>query len=174
MQYVRLICDADALIKMAKAGFLETLAQQVELIIGPRVYREAVVEGKSRGYPDAFELDRVIGLHVDVRERSPRPPAQARRLGKQFSLGAGELEALNIFNQEAADGVVSDDRAFLNALASLGVPYLTPAAALLLLAERGSLTGHQALEALERLRPLIPEAQYSAALEDIKAVGRTR
>lgn len=172
MWYVKVVCDADALIKMGKAGFLQVLAAEVEMIVGPQVYREAVIDGKNRGYADAYDLEQSVSAHIRVMDEVSKPRVQAERLAKQFALGAGEREVLDLHLQEAADAVLSDDRLFLRALDTLGVPYLTPAVALLWLVERKSLRREHAFEALENLRPLIRIEQYTAALEDIRGAGR--
>ncbi len=46
---MRFVVDADGMIKLNKAGVLELLAQQAEILIGPEVFREVVQEGKVRG-----------------------------------------------------------------------------------------------------------------------------
>lgn len=166
--------DADALIKIGKAGFLEVLAEEAELIVGPEVYREAVIEGKSRGYADAYGLEQIVDAHVRVTDKVSESQAQVERLAKELAIGAGEREALNLYLQEAADAILSDDRLFLGALDRLEIAYLTPAAALLWLVERGSLPREDALQALENLRPLIRGGQYKAALADIEGSGRNR
>lgn len=172
--YVKVVGDADALIKIGKAGFLEVLAEEVELIVGPEVYREAIIEGKSRGYADAYGLEQIVDAHVRVRDEVSGSRAQVEGLAKNIAFGAGEREALNLYLQEAADAILSDDRLFLEALDALEIAYLTPAAALLWLVERESLRREDAREALENLRPLIRSEQYEAALADIEDPGRNR
>ncbi len=161
---MKVICDADALIKMAKSGILETLAQHVELLISPQVYREAVEEGKVRGYKDALEIERILKRY------GQRPPSRIKtKAGTgMLSLGAGEREILRMFSRERADVVLSDDRAFLNVLEAQGIPYMTPSAALIFLAEHSMMKIHEAQQALERLRPLIRREQYEAAFKDLQ------
>lgn len=165
---MKVACDADGLIKMAKAGILEVFAQYAKLLIGPQVYREAVEEGKARGYPDALDLERILKVHAQV----PRTLRRTRttQLLAGVSLGAGEREALQIYFTEQADAVLSDDRAFLSALEAQGIPFLTPAAIVVFLAERKLITLTEAHEALERLRPLIRSDQYELARQDLNSL----
>jgi predicted nucleic acid-binding protein len=169
---MKVVCDADALIKTGKAGFLKVLAEEVELLIGPQVYRESVIDGKNRGYADAYDLEQIVSTHVHVKDKVAKSRAQVEQLARQFAIGAGEGEVLDLYLEEAADVVLSDDRLFLGALDTLGIPYLTPAAALLWLVERKSLHREDALGSLEKLRPLIRSEHYRAALADIEGAGR--
>ena len=172
---MKVVCDADGLIKMAKAGILEAFARRVDLLVAPRVYQEAVEEGKARGYPDAWEIERILQEHGHVlqppRRGRKRPPEE--QAINALPLGAGEKETLAAYVRERADVVLSDDRAFLHALEAQGVPYLTPAAALVLLARQreGTLSREEALQALERLRPWIRREQYEAARRDLEALN---
>lgn len=165
---MKVACDADGLIKMAKAGILEVFVQHAELLIGPQIYREAVEEGKARGYPDALDLEQVLKTYAQVPKEVQRASAATKQLA--LPLGAGEREALQLYFAEKADVVLSDDRAFLSALEAQGISYLTPAAILVLLAEQKVLPLPEAYEALEKLRPLIRSDQHETALQDLKSL----
>jgi len=168
---MRLVCDADGLIKMNKAGILEMVARHAEVLLGPEIFREAVEEGKARGYPDAFEIELVSKQFTLKR---PHVHPQADRILRERELGSGEREALQLYLSEEAEAIVSDDQAFLSLLEAHSVPYLTPAAIVVLLAERGILRPlEKAYEALERLRPLIRQEQYRAAYGDLREIKRS-
>lgn len=169
---MKVVCDADGLIKMAKAGILEAFAGRVEFLVGPQVYREAIEEGKARGYPDALDIERILKARAQPlrrpQKKGKRSPAD--RAIEALPLGAGEKETLRLYSRKRADAVLSDDRGFLTSLEQRGIPYLTPAAALVLLAEQVAFSPEEARKALERLHPLIRKEQYEAARLDLEAL----
>lgn len=167
---MKIVCDADGLIKTNKAGVLATVVQHAEILIGPAVFREAVTEGKARGYADALTLERIIQHHVQ-QQPSPRHP-RAAQMVQSAALGAGEREALDLYMSEHADAILSDDRGFLTLLVAHQIPYLTPAAVIVALCDWGILTMEEATHALTLLRPLIRAEQYHAALADVALLER--
>jgi hypothetical protein len=167
---MKIVCDADGLIKTNKAGILATFAQHADLFIGPVVFREAVTEGKARGYADAVALEQIV--HQHVQQKQPLPHQRAAQIVQSANIGAGEREAVVLYLNENADAILSDDWGFLTLLFTHQIPYLTPAAVIVTLCAWGILTIQNASQALVLLRPFIRAEQYQAARADLEAVER--
>lgn len=160
--------DADGLIKLGKAGLLESLLENQEVLVPAEVYEEAVVRGKLELYEDARELERTL-----EKDRIPIHPAKTdpraeRLLSGTSSLGAGERAALHLYHAEHAAAILSDDRVFLRFLSENSIPYLTPASVISRFVEIGNLDQEDGLAALERLRKHIRESVYSKVKEDLE------
>lgn len=168
---MNVVCDADGLIKTNKAGVLATFAQHAQLFVGPEVVREAVTVGKVQGYPDAFEIERIVEQHMH--QKAPRSYSLADLILQGPNFGPGEREALALYESEDADAILSDDRGFLSVLDVHQIPYVTPAAVVVALCEWGILAVEAATNALASIRPLIRDEQYHTALSDLNALQRS-
>lgn len=165
---MRLVVDADALIKLIKAGAKEIVSEAVELWIPPKVHREVIVEGKRGGHPDAIEAE------ANVMRRKVRLIAHRRRLVSSEArlLFGGEREVLSAFRGGGFDAVVSDDQRFLMRLDGFAVPFFTPGALLVVLARRGRLERERVAMVLERLRAWISADEYALCRMAIEEVSR--
>jgi hypothetical protein len=76
--------------------------------------------------------------------------------------------------ESEADAILTDDRAFLGFLAGAGMRVVVPAAAIVMLAERGALSVEGAMEALERIEGSIRSEVYEAAMEDLAGMREER
>jgi predicted nucleic acid-binding protein len=161
------VLDSDALIKLGKAGLLGTVAKAWRCLVPEEVYTETVVRGLQEAHPDAEAIAALFGRAL-IRRRVRRKRTSPR-LGR--GLGAGERAAVALFLQARADFIVTDDRAFLRALREAGLPYATSALVVVELARSGAMTLQDAAAGFERLRPVIRQDQYEAALADLAALA---
>lgn len=167
----KFVVDADALIKLGKAGALATLLEAHEVLIPTAVYEEAVVSGKREMYEDAFVLEKVLkdgGARVVRREDREETAAEVARA----SLGSGERDAFVLYGRERTDGILSDDRVFLGFLEERRVQYLTPAAAVVGLAGSRGLPLDEAFRVLETLEGYVRRAVYDSALKALEEKRR--
>ncbi|MCS7240992.1 MAG: hypothetical protein NZ651_07100 [Candidatus Bipolaricaulota bacterium] len=165
---MRVVLDSDGLIKLYKAGILEKILDLWEVLVPAAVYEETVQRGIEEAYPEAEALGRLIVGRVRV---PPKDPRAQRILRTARSLGRGERETLHLFFAEGAEGIVSDDRAFLGFLRRHALPGLPPALAVARLVEEERLNKKEALAALERMRGLVREEVYWRARARIEGGG---
>ncbi len=170
----KIVADADGLIKLGKSGALATLLSVAEVLVPEAVYQESVVTGKREMYDDAFKLERELreggAKVIQVVENE-----QAERLLEDApALGPGERAALRLTYESEADAILTDDRAFLGFLAGAGIRALVPAAAIVLLVERGAVSVEGAVEALRRIEGSIRSEVYEAAMEDLTGRSEER
>ena len=159
-----LLIDADGLIKLHRAGVLTVVVSVFSCVIPQTVHHEVVTVGKERLYQDAEAIEWILSDSVSIL------PVQVQE-EPGLGLGAGELGLMSLLNSVRDAVVVSDDRRFLAELRARGVQFLTPAHVVVALARRGVLTGEEAREALDRLRPAIRSAAYWEARQDLEAEG---
>lgn len=171
---MRLVLDADSLIKLCKAGVLEQVAQAFQCVIPEAVYHEAVVRGKERVYPDAEEIERIVMAAIPIHHTptgylnpmqytstSPDPKGE---------LGPGETAVLALAHQEESV-IVSDDRQFLSSLRNQHIPFLPTADLIVEMAHQQVISTEQAREALNRMRPLISRGAYQDAIQELFQEG---
>lgn len=168
--------DSDGLIKLKKAGLLDILAGRYECIIPKAVYKETIIKGKKELYEDAFQIEGIVEEKIACKEVVKMDEAQqVLKTRDPTSLGQGEKQALHLYFQEEGDAVLSDDRTFLNLLAGYnrkvreqeGVPFITPANAIVELARKEVVSTEQAKEGLDQIKGLIREKSFQKALEDL-------
>ena len=98
--------------------------------------------------------------------------------GNPTSLGKGEKQALRLYFQEEGDAIISDDRAFLNLLdrynkkaGTKGVPFITPANAIVTLENKGIISNEKATRGLKQIEGIIRQSSYQAAMEELQQGG---
>ena len=157
---MRLLLDADGLIKLHRAGVVSRMVKAFRCTVPEAVYHEVVTIGKERLHQDAEDIEQVLAEHAEV--------VRTEQEHGETGLGAGEIAVLTLAAQDQGAIVVSDDRRFLAILSTRGLPFLTPVDLLVVLARRRILTKGEAKKSLERLRPMVRAAAYWEAKEDLE------
>ncbi|MBS3813642.1 hypothetical protein KGY64_07435, partial [Candidatus Bipolaricaulota bacterium] len=162
-----------------KAGLLIDLAERHDCLIPEAVYWETVTKGKKELYEDAFEIEEIVEKSIERKKaKKSDKDQQVLKSGDPTSLGKGEKQALRLFFQEEGGGIVSDDRTFLNLLdrnnrksESEEVPFITPANAIVAMANKGIISSQDARRGLEQIKDLIRQSSYQVALEELERGG---
>ena len=146
---MKIVMDADCLIKLTKAGMKERVCGRWEIHIPALVRRETTSEAPR--LPDATRIkDNIDAGLITVAS------AGSRR-------GKGEEATLALFLTGAFEAIATDDTCFIRRLRGLGVPFAVPAVIVVRLHREGALTHADAREALDALLPLISAEEHAVA-----------
>jgi hypothetical protein len=165
---MRIVMDADALIKLTRAGAKEAMAAVFDVVLPEAVQRETT----SDRFPDGLLIAQNIQrgrLQVHVVREVPLEAAVLPAGGER------DVFALHRSLGDPAARIVSDDRRLIKRLAMLSTPVWTPGVVLVALVERGGVSRAQARRWLEALRATVSADEYvacSAALEEGIGGGR--
>jgi rRNA-processing protein FCF1 len=149
MRYMRLLMDADCLIKLTKAGLKELVATHDEITIPEAVRKEVVEAGKDKGLADAALVEKNIeGKRVQIAKGS-------------HSHQMGDEALIEAFGAGSYDAVATDDRKLIRILRAAHVAFVVPGIILYSLTERGLVRPEAALKGLDQLADFISEDEYS-------------
>lgn len=151
---MKIVMDADCLIKLTKAGLKEEVCRAMTVIIPGEVKRETVDQASGR--PDAIRIDE------NIKARLLHVKGRASRTRK------GENAVLNLYRSGGFNAIASDDHRFLKHLKGLGVPFAVPAALIVLIMKLQNLGRQEAQDRLLSLKPYISDEQYAVAIMSIK------
>ena len=162
--------DSDTLVKLTKAGAKEPVASVAKIVVPPAVEKEAVVEGKEGGFPDAFEIERNLkkGLIKVIKALKTK---ETEVIIKKLGLKGGEADVFRLFKTGKCEAVASDDQKFLDLLVALNVPFATPSALVIYAWKRKKIDKKTCLRLLEKLRPMISEEEYQLAIIELREGG---
>ena len=147
--YVKLVMDADCLIKLTKAGMKERVCAAWSIHIPPVVRRETTAG--APGLPDAVRIADNIRSGLIAVESG---------VGTR---GKGEDAALKLFRAGKFDAIATDDVRFIRRLRGMGVPFTVPAVIMVRLHRAGVLSRTEADAALAALSPLISPDERAVA-----------
>jgi rRNA-processing protein FCF1 len=154
---MKVVMDADCLIKLAKSGAKEAIVSAMEVHIPTLVKKEVVDEAAERGYQDGIIIEKNIDrkvLHV---------VSHGKRKSHVVSAAKGESDVLTLYETGEYDAVASDDRKFLKRLEAAHIPFVTPAACLVYLSTSSRIGAAKVRELLESLKPFISLEEYTVA-----------
>jgi len=147
---MKILMDADCLIKLTKAGLKEFICQHKKIAIPAIVKQEVVDAGKRKGYTDA-----------DLIEKNIRNGLIA--LAKEAALNhvKGDQALIATFKQGRYAGIATDDAKLIRILRAAGIPFILPALLIYLIYRKGLIDQVTGLNWLDRLSAFISEEEYS-------------
>ncbi len=166
-----LVLDADALIKLNRAGALDRVAQVYECVIPIAVYKEAV-EDALGAYPDAAEIRYIVKKRIEVVSAEPFEGFET-----PSAFGPGEIGILILVTPRptvpiigVGATVVTDDVRVLRYLAALGVNFMVPSSVIVTMRRQDFLSHEETVSILESLRPAISSNEYLIAIRALEQV----
>jgi len=147
MSYMKVVMDADCLIKLTKANLKELVCGNITVVI-PFAVKVEVVDNAG-AHPDA----EMIRMNIKNRVLTVK--------GEQAGCEKGEEAALHLFKRGGFDALCSDDRRFIGRLKIMNIPYITPAVFIAILLKQRTLTIKEAMEKLDLLALYISDDEYA-------------
>ena len=164
---MKVIMDADSLIKLTKAKAKGVLLKNIEAYIPPKVVEETVTIPKEEGYPDAFLIEENFKkglLAVEKIEENEEVEEMVARL----RMSGGEADVFRLFKSGGFDAVSSDDCKFLEILDALDMPYITPSALIVHLLKKKVLSKGDAERYINNLKGMISDEEYYLAIREVE------
>jgi len=146
---MKLLMDADCLIKLTKAGLKELVGTKDTIVIPDLVKKEVVDAGKDKVCPDAFAVEKNIESKMITVIDAPSGAEK------------GDQALVAIFGKENYDAVATDDVKFSRQLKAFNIPYILPGLIIYRLLKVEKIDYKTALWALQQLTEFISEDEFS-------------
>jgi len=164
---MKVIMDADSLIKLTKAKAKEIVTKNIEAYIPPKVFEETVEIPKEEGYADAFLIEENLEkglLAIKKFEEDKEAEAMIGRL----KIRGGEADVFRLYKSGDFDAVSSDDGKFLEILDALDIPCMTPSALIVYLFKKDVLSREDAENYIKNLKEMISDEEYYLAIGEVE------
>jgi len=146
---MKLLMDADCLIKLTKAGLKELVANKISITIPAVVQKEVVHSGKEKGCADATVVEDNIDAGMIAITES----------GSEY--GSGDDALIALFQKESYDAVATDDAKLTRQLRIKSIPFILPGVVIYKLFRDNLINRKSALRALRQLAEFISEDEFS-------------
>jgi hypothetical protein len=164
---MKVVMDADSLIKLTKAKAKEVILMNIEAYVPPKVVEETVEIPKEEGYPDAFLIDENLRAGLLV-VRQIEENKEVGEMIARLKMGGGEADAFRLYKSGGFDAVSSDDAKFLKILDAFDMPYLTPSALIVYLLKKKVLSKRDAERYINNLKVMISAEEYYLAIMEVE------
>lgn len=164
---MKVIMDADSLIKLTKAKAKEIVIKNIEAYIPPKVFEETVEIPKEEGYADAFLIEENLEKGLLAIKKHEEDKEVEEMIGR-LRIRGGEADVFRLYKSGDFDAVSSDDSKFLEILDSLDIPYMTPSALIIYLFKKKVLSREDAESYINNLKEMISDEEYYLAVREVE------
>jgi rRNA-processing protein FCF1 len=147
---MKILMDADCLIKLTKAGLKEKICQQYEIAIPATIKKEVVDAGRRKGLLDAELVEKNIKKDI-IKIVGKESPTRIK----------GDLALIEIYKRGRYDAIATDDVKLIRGLRSVGISYILPGLFIYFLYRRNITDKVTALNWLGGLSNFISEDEHS-------------
>ena len=166
---MKVIMDADSLIKLTKAKAKEVILKNIEAYIPPKVVEETVETPKEEGYPDAFLIEANLNLKKGLLEVGEiEEKEEVEEMIDRLKIKGGEADVFRLYKSGSFDAISSDDGKFLEILDALDIPYLTPSALIVHLFKMKGLSKKETETYINELKEMISDEEYYLAIREVE------
>lgn len=149
LDYMKLLMDADCLIKLTKAGLKELVVLKCDVFIPEPVKREVVDAGKKKECSDAFAVGKNIESKLIAVIDAPA------------TVEKGDQALIALYKKDTHDAVATDDVRLAHRLKSLNIPYILPGLILYRLLKDGKTDYKTTVWALQQLSEYISDDEFA-------------
>jgi len=147
---MKILMDADCLIKLTKAGLKEKICQQYEIAIPATIKKEVVDAGRRKGLLDAELVEKNIKKDI-IKIVGKESPTRIK----------GDQALIEIYKRGRYDAIATEDVKLIRSLRSVGISYILPGLFIYSLYRRNIIDKVTALNWLEGLSNFISEDEHS-------------
>ncbi|NCC53228.1 MAG: hypothetical protein EOM20_18730 [Spartobacteria bacterium] len=158
LAYMKIIMDADCLIKLTKAGIKEDVCNAFTTFIPTRVRHEVMVNAPMHPECSVIQNNLDKGVLKEISEFR-----QAMK---------GEEAVLALYQQGNYAAIASDDKRFIGKLRILNIPFLTPGVIILLLVKQQHIDRSDGLRKLEKLSCMISDDEFAIVKLKLEALPK--
>jgi rRNA-processing protein FCF1 len=144
---MHVVMDADCLIKLTKAQLKESVCAAFTVSLPTAVMGE--IMANAAAHPECVMIQRNLdaGLLAEIKDSR--------------SHAKGDDALLEAYGRGPYAAIASDDKRLARKMRLLGLPYITPAVMLLVMVNRKRLSVEEGLSALQRLAPMVSDAEVA-------------
>ena len=146
---MKLLMDADCLIKLTKAGLKELVVIKYSVFIPESIKREVVDAGKKKDCVDAFAVEKNIESELIA------------VIDATVKVEKGDQALIAVYRNEDYDAIATDDVRLSHHLKALNIPFILPGLIVYRLLKDGKIDYKTTLWVLYQLSEFISEDEFA-------------